>query len=292
MDDVLIPLCQKYNVNLVTGTGFLSITSVINLLERIKRIEKPTRIFYISDFDPAGNTMPISVARQIEFWLHNYGMDDNVKLTPLVLTKEQIDHYKLPRAPIKDTDRRKGNFEQIYGEGATELDALEALYPGELGKIVTQAILKYRDPELSEKLDHVNEEFEEELTDELDEVVGNYQGQVEEIENKMAKILGDYRERINNLSRKVDEVLTPFRGTLKQLSDNMDKELTPYKERLEFTLQDIRKSVDEIDVEPPELPKPETSWEDDNWLFDSRRDYLEQLEYYKAYKEGNDHNEY
>jgi hypothetical protein len=39
------------------------------------------------------------------------------------------------------------------------------------------------------------------------------------------------------------------------------------------------------------LPEPETSWEDDNWLFDSQRDYLEQLEYYKAYKEGNDHNE-
>ena len=69
MDDILIPLCQRYYVNLVTGIGFLSITHVLQLIDRVIDNRKPTRIFYISDFDPAGVQMPVQVSRQIEYWL-------------------------------------------------------------------------------------------------------------------------------------------------------------------------------------------------------------------------------
>lgn len=38
-----------------------------------------------------------------------------------------------------------------------------------------------------------------------------------------------------------------------------------------------------LDLEPglPPLPEPEANPSDEGWLFDSRRDYLEQLRYYK-----------
>jgi nucleotide-binding universal stress UspA family protein len=58
MDDVLLPLCQELHLNLVTSVGFQSITSAIRLLQRasaLVHLGKPTRIFYISDFDPAGD---------------------------------------------------------------------------------------------------------------------------------------------------------------------------------------------------------------------------------------------
>jgi hypothetical protein len=48
-------------------------------------------------------------------------------LTPLALTLAQVQQYRLPRIPIKESDRRKPGFEDTYGEGAVELDALEAL---------------------------------------------------------------------------------------------------------------------------------------------------------------------
>jgi len=54
MNDVLIPLCQEYNVNLVTGSGELSITAVLKFLARVSESELPARILYISDYDPAG----------------------------------------------------------------------------------------------------------------------------------------------------------------------------------------------------------------------------------------------
>lgn len=147
-----MPLCAAYGVNLVTGLGFMSITSVIDLLKRINEAQKPCRLFYISDFDPAGDDMPTAVARQIEYWLDTYVPSADIKLKPLVLTREQVERYQLPRTPVKDSDRRKANFEERYGEGAVELDALEALLPGELASIVTENILQFRDNRLEAKI--------------------------------------------------------------------------------------------------------------------------------------------
>ena len=53
-DDILDPICRRLHVNLVTSIGFQSITGAIKMLRRVKQFDKPTRILYISDFDPAG----------------------------------------------------------------------------------------------------------------------------------------------------------------------------------------------------------------------------------------------
>ncbi|HCB12424.1 MAG TPA: hypothetical protein DEP36_02475, partial [Gammaproteobacteria bacterium] len=133
MDDVIVPICKALGINYAPATGFQSITGAINLLKRLQHADKPGIVFYASDFDPAGSFMPASVARQIEFWLPTYAPGLNVLVLPIVLTKEQVQTYNLPPIPIKETDRRQDNFLAKYGVfGATELDALEALHPGEL----------------------------------------------------------------------------------------------------------------------------------------------------------------
>jgi hypothetical protein len=80
VDDVLQPICDRWAANLVSSVGFQSITSVITLLKRITELQKPTRIFYISDFDPAGDRMPVSVARQLEYWLDQFAKGADIKL--------------------------------------------------------------------------------------------------------------------------------------------------------------------------------------------------------------------
>ncbi|MBD3342430.1 MAG: hypothetical protein GF353_25245, partial [Candidatus Lokiarchaeota archaeon] len=177
MDDVLIPLCRKYCVNLVTGLGYLSITRVMELFERVARSGKPTIIFYISDFDPAGIHMPKQIARQIEFWTSEHKIDSEIKLNPLVLTKEQVVEYKLPRVPIKESDKRKQNFEDIFGEGAVELDALEALHRGTLKNIVEKAINEYRDEDLANELNSARKEAHEKLQLIWDGIKQKYQAQ-------------------------------------------------------------------------------------------------------------------
>ena len=145
MADVLEPIARRHGVTLITGVGELSLTRVHELVERVRRHGRKTRILYISDFDPAGNCMPVSIARKIEFILRRDGLHYlDIRLEPLLLTREQVDHYGLPRIPIKDSESRKTSFEDRFGEGAVELDALEALHPGELARLVTEQIEVYR----------------------------------------------------------------------------------------------------------------------------------------------------
>jgi transcriptional regulator with XRE-family HTH domain len=158
MDDVLVPLCEAYYANLVTSAGMQSITNAVKLLQRIARVDKPVRVLYISDFDPGGLVMPVGVARQVEFWRAQYAPDSDLKLHWLALTRAQVEQYQLTRTPIKKDDKRRGNFEDRHDEGAVELDALEALYPGTLGQLVREALAAYRDATLPARLEAVRRE--------------------------------------------------------------------------------------------------------------------------------------
>ena len=91
----------------------------------------------------------IAVARKIEF----AQQDLDVTLDPVVLTEEQCRDYRLPRTPIKDSERRGARFEARFGAGATELDALEALHPGELARIVSREIERFIDPDQARAFD-------------------------------------------------------------------------------------------------------------------------------------------
>ncbi|MCL6559569.1 MAG: hypothetical protein K6U74_12375, partial [Firmicutes bacterium] len=264
MNDVLVPACRRYGVNLIIGLGFMSITSVIELLRRVANSGKPCRVFYVSDFDPAGDGMPTAVARQIEYWLHTYALKLDIKLKPLVLTKEQVVAYRLPRTPIKETDRRKTRFEDCYGEGAVELDALEALYPGELARLLEAAIAQYRDEELPRKLRKTKEELEEVLAEEWATKVGRYQGELDTLKKGVYEVVESYQKELQDLQRR------------------LQRDLEPYGERLKSLRLAVEDAVNSAAVPVPPLPEPETPPEQDDWLFDSRRSYEEQLARYKA----------
>ncbi len=151
-NDWLVPLCEWRGVNLVVGIGELSEIRSRHLAQRVEETSKPARIIYISDFDPAGRSMPVSVARKLEYYIHKFGLDVDVTLNPLILTEQQCREYRLPRTPIKESERRKDRFEEKFGAGATELDALEALHPGEMGKLLEEELDRYLDPTLDERV--------------------------------------------------------------------------------------------------------------------------------------------
>lgn len=157
MNDVIKPAGDRYSANVVTGLGEMSLTAVRDVFDRIREAQKPTRIFYVSDFDPAGERMPVSVARKLEYFMRKFGIDSDVKLKQIILTREQCIEFKLPRTPIKESDPRKLEFEMMHGTGATELDALEALYPGEMKTLLTAALEPYFDEDVRQAVDAENE---------------------------------------------------------------------------------------------------------------------------------------
>lgn len=269
MNDVLRPVCSALAVNLVTSLGFQSITSVVSVLKRITEHGKPARIFYVSDFDPAGDGMPTAVARQIEFWLADFAPDIDIRLTPLALTRAQVLQYRLPRIPIKDTDRRRGSFEERHGEGAVELDALEALHPGALAEIVRRAVAPYRDRGLQRRLAIAERQAEQRARQQWKEHTANEAAALAILEAEALAIVDQYR------------------GRLTELAAELAAELEPVREQLEAVQQAVHAKLWDFETELPERPEPETEEQDEaDWLFDAGRGYLEQIEVYHAHKGG------
>ena len=137
----------------MAGIGEQSETSSRELAFRAAEQSAPVRIIYLSDFDPGGRSMPKAVARKVEFTIAKFDLDVDLQLIPLALTPDQCREYRLPRTPIKETERRKDKFERTFGVGATELDALEALHPGELARLLEAEIDNLLDPDLQDRVE-------------------------------------------------------------------------------------------------------------------------------------------
>jgi hypothetical protein len=233
MNDVLLPVCRRYGANLVTFEGEVSITACYDLIRRIRESGgKPARVWYLSDFDPAGNSMPVAMSRKVEYMLGRYELAYDVRITPSVLTPEQVQRYRLPRTPIKESERRAASFEDAFGAGATELDALEALHPGELARIVEAAVSPYYSRAAAQAAQQAYQEFEAAV------------------------------------NARIEAVTSRYRAELDALAGMVDG------------LREIEVDAGAYAVERHD---PHVV-EDDGWLFDSGRDYLDQLSYYRNHK--------
>jgi len=256
MNDVLLPLCEHHEVNLITGLGELSITQVVWLMNRI-RPEKPCRILYISDFDPAGKSMPVAVSRKIEKFVRDSDESYDIRLSSIVLTEDQCQRYHLPRTPIKQTERRAKHFEKQYGSGATELDALQALHPGELKQIIEAAISRYRDDSLEARVCKKKAEILSELRAIWSEVWNKYSEEIEEIRDEHAALKNEFSEKMSDLGDKIQSV---WHGISSEMEAKMPL------------------------ITKDDIPGSEEGEELDTELYDSKRDYLIQLSWYKQFQ--------
>src|SRR6516225_4286825 len=126
--------------------------------------------------------MPLTVARKIEHQIYQRGLDLDIQVRVVALTKEQVIDYDIPPIPLKETEKRAANFHEQHGGLAAELDALEALHPGELRRILAQEIERHFDPDLAaeteaaaefaSELEEIIETVHEEHREELDELEG------------------------------------------------------------------------------------------------------------------------
>lgn len=251
INDVLEPLCSRYQATLVTGVGEMSATRSYELAQRAIEGRRPVRIFYISDFDPAGQSMPVAASRKIEFFIRKAGSDADVKLWSIALTAEQCREYRLPRTPIKETEARRHGFERRHGEGATELDALEALHPGVLREIVDAEMSRYYDDDLARNLEWRRREHQRELDAEASAVRKGHRAEIDEIlaENRRLK-----------------------------------SELEGFQARCGAVWQAIEEKLDDLTCSKFHWPEPAFADEKPDALFDSTRDLLDQIEHYKSFQ--------
>jgi hypothetical protein len=257
MNDILAPLCKRYGANLQTGMGEMSITATLALVHRLEGANKPARILYVSDFDPAGQSMPVAVSRKIEYFVRTLGYDLDIRLFPVVLTLDQVHYYQLPRTPIKETERRRMGFEARHGEGAVELDALEALYPGQLEEVLAGYLDRYVDWTLQERVEQKRRALEQELDTIWQEVASQYEPHVEPVRVAYAALQQEFARRAVGLV----------------------EQLRPIWQAMRADLQDSSSLAEQY-------PVPEAAWGEEvgDGLYNSGRDYLDQVDSYKSFQ--------
>jgi hypothetical protein len=253
-NDILYPLAKRYNAVLFAGAGEVSLTRCYDLARRAKASQRPVRVLYISDFDPAGQNMPVAAARKIEHAIRDCDIDLQVR--PIALTAAQCELYNLPRTPIKEGEKRREGFEDQHGRGATELDALEALHPGTLGQIVTQEIRRCYDPTLAQR--------------QADKVA--------EVRNQLLALNLAAQERVG-------EQLDAIRAAQARLAEAYNSGIVELNEQLAAVQQAMSAELKEAKPDKIEWPEPEEGEEDDDPLFDSGRAYLEQVERFRSHKD-------
>jgi hypothetical protein len=270
-DAVLGSIASRYGINYVPGIGFQSVTNIRRMFRRIRDAGKPTRVLYLSDFDPAGMGMPVQVGRhtQFAFWqLEQMASEEdvaNVKLEALALTEEQVVELQLPRKPIKEEDRRKQGWEDRFGEGAVEIDALEARQPGSLGRLVRERVGALRDGTLRERVEEAGEEAERRVGEAADEVVERHRRAARQTVSEFNQVAERYRER------------------LEALSAEFEQEVGPLKERFAEQEGAFEQELEAVEVELPEMPEAIAPEEHDGdvWMYDSDREFVEQTEEFR-----------
>jgi len=253
MNDILLPLGQRHEVNIITGSGDLSATACRHAVNRAERSGRPTRILYISDFDPGGMSMPVGVSSKIHFEILKRDLGLNLQVRPVVLTHAQCVEFILPRTPTKEGDSRAAGFEERFGEGATELDALEAIHPGRLAQILTAEITRYRDPTLSARVAAVAASFDSHLHQinvDIAEANGPEMLALGEEYKELRRLIADFEEKAKDVYERTHEAL----------------------------------AENATDLEDIEWPEPAIGDEDPDPLFDSGRPYVEQIDRFRRHQ--------
>jgi hypothetical protein len=290
-NDVLLPLGREYGINIVTFTGEVSVTACKNLVDRAIASGRPVRIFHITDFDPAGRSMPVAAARKIEFYARKSGVDLDIRFEHVALTYDQCIEFELPRTPIKEKEIRGTNFEAQFGEGQTELDALQALHPGALREILVEHIERYYDHDLDDEVSDAVERFESEIAQTATDLREIYSDEIASFDEQRNAITlafervhepaqAAYREAITRAHDTYTAAIEGARDEIMELQQRFIDEAEPLIEDMAAWLTEAAPDPELFDwPEPTEAEE----WDDDP-LYDSTRGYVEQVDRFREFQ--------
>lgn len=130
--------CKELAVSLYPAGGFTSITLAHQAASYINNDNdgRPTVIFYIGDYDPAGVLIDIAIERELRKHL-----DDDIELefARIVISAQQIIEYDLPTKPRKTSDRRA-----LHIKKTVEAEAMPASILRELLRSKIESLLPER----------------------------------------------------------------------------------------------------------------------------------------------------
>jgi hypothetical protein len=167
LGDVLLLIASRIGAELLLPSGEATLTQIAELAARAATDTRPCVVLYLSDFDPAGWQMPVSVARKLQALRDLRYPDLDLQCHVIGLTIDHVHEFDLPSTPLKETERRADSWRDVWGVEQTEIDALAALRPDDLRRIVLKAIAPFYDRTLARRTEAARAEWRQRAADML-----------------------------------------------------------------------------------------------------------------------------
>lgn len=261
LPDAVREAAKRAGVNaVVEGEGHLSYRVAHDFVRRVEVAGKPAVVFYLTDFDPAGETMPGAMASKVSWLDFADILEHRVTLSRLAVTAKQVERYDLPREPVEaDGDAYKTlaeDFQDRHNGGAVELSALEADLDTYC-EIVHEGIQAVRDDEIQRQNTQIKSELEE------------------TIQHCVAEQL--HQQDLTELEDELREWVSEFNDELAAIADTLDRleELKTNSAHREWNSR-VRAAIQNVSTRNPEVPKGESE-PPDRVMYDSAATYLENV---------------
>ena len=202
--DVVLPIAHRFQADMYLPNGEISDTLIHRMVDD-NGGKRPLIVFCISDCDPSGWQMPVSIGRKLQAFRDLLCPDLEFEVRPIALTVEQVRDLGVPSTPLKETERRKDKWMEAFGVEQTEIDALAQLRPEILAKIVRDEISPFFDDTLDERVMDAQQEWMEDAQEALDQLVDH--DQIEGIRRSAHQIIGEVRGRLDGLNDKLAEAV-------------------------------------------------------------------------------------
>jgi hypothetical protein len=220
LEDVLLPVAQAHEADLYLPSGEISDTLLHQIAKDASEDGRPLVMITVSDCDPAGYQMPVSIGRKLQALRDLLFPKLRFEVVPAALTVDQVRDLDLPSTPLRDTEKRADRWREAFGVEQTEIDALATLRPTVLREIVERAFDPYFDRTLKQR---------------VDEAESNWL-----VEAQAA--LGEQSD---------DEMLSRLRDEAAGKLDELREEIDRINEQLRLA------AADHVDLPEIEVPEPE-----------------------------------
>jgi hypothetical protein len=97
LEDVGLPIAQRHQADLYLNTGEISDTHLYRIAKDAAADGRPLVVFTLTDCDPAGHQMSVSIGRKLQALRDLQFRDLKFELVPVALTVEQVRELGLPR---------------------------------------------------------------------------------------------------------------------------------------------------------------------------------------------------
>jgi hypothetical protein len=160
LEEIVLPIAQRYEADLYLPTGEISDTLVYQIAKEADEDGRPLILFTLSDCDPAGHQMPVSIGRKLQAFRDLFFPRLRFEVVPVALTAEQVNAENLPSTPLKEGEKRATRWKEAFGIEQTEIDALTIPTKRPiLERLIRHAFKPYIDPTLKRRVDDAKAEW-------------------------------------------------------------------------------------------------------------------------------------